>query len=174
MKILCTVDGSKESLAVLSALEAFKMTPDLSIELLGVVSGDDSEIYDHSMLDVITATGPGAIFRSSFSPAWHSSERARQGAAAQEVERQKAAAATYLAKAADALNDAGLPTRFRVEVDKQPAEAIIRIAREDQPDIIAMASQGRSGLGALLGESVSSEVLRSGVAPVLLVRPQVD
>ena len=50
-----------------------------------------------------------------------------------------------------------------------PAELIVEVARRWKPDLIAMATHGRSGIAEQLMGSVSSKVLRSGVAPVLLV-----
>jgi nucleotide-binding universal stress UspA family protein len=53
-----------------------------------------------------------------------------------------------------------------------PAEAIIKFAREGGFDLIAMSTHGRSGLSEVLQGSVASAVMRSGVAPVLMVRPR--
>ena len=59
----------------------------------------------------------------------------------------------------------------RTEVSDDPAAAIIRRAREEHVDVIAMATHGRTGLNHLLAGSVCEEVIRSGVAPVLVLRP---
>ena len=50
------------------------------------------------------------------------------------------------------------------------AEAIVRAAEEEQIDMIAMATHGRSGLQRAVYGSVAEHVLRSSTKPVLLVR----
>ncbi|HET8648273.1 MAG TPA: universal stress protein, partial [Vicinamibacteria bacterium] len=44
-------------------------------------------------------------------------------------------------------------------------------ARRTHPDLIAMATHGHGGARHLLAGSVCERVIRSGVAPVLVVRP---
>lgn len=50
------------------------------------------------------------------------------------------------------------------------AEAIVRAAEEEQIDVIAMATHGRSGIKRAVYGSVAEQVLRSSTKPVLLVR----
>jgi nucleotide-binding universal stress UspA family protein len=50
------------------------------------------------------------------------------------------------------------------------AEAIVRAAEQEQIDVIAMATHGRSGLQRAVYGSVAEQVLRSSTKPVLLVR----
>jgi nucleotide-binding universal stress UspA family protein len=50
------------------------------------------------------------------------------------------------------------------------AESIVRAADEEQIDVIAMATHGRSGLQRVVYGSVAEAVLRSSAKPVLLVR----
>ena len=54
----------------------------------------------------------------------------------------------------------------------EPAKEIIAFAKRERFDLIVMATHGRSGLQKTLHGSVTSEVIRSGVAPVLVVRPK--
>jgi nucleotide-binding universal stress UspA family protein len=49
-------------------------------------------------------------------------------------------------------------------------EAIVRAAEEEQIDVIAMATHGRSGLRRAVYGSVAEQVLRTSSKPVLLVR----
>jgi nucleotide-binding universal stress UspA family protein len=58
-----------------------------------------------------------------------------------------------------------------VRVGPYPAAQIAAYAEVHDIDLIVMATHGRSGLNRLLHGSVAGEVLRSGVAPVALVRP---
>jgi nucleotide-binding universal stress UspA family protein len=51
----------------------------------------------------------------------------------------------------------------------EPAKEIIDFARRGQFDLIVMATHGRSGLQRTLHGSVTAAVIRSGVAPVLVI-----
>jgi nucleotide-binding universal stress UspA family protein len=53
-----------------------------------------------------------------------------------------------------------------------PAREIIDFAREGGFDLIVMATHGRSGLNELVQGSIAEAVVKSGVTPVLLVRPR--
>ena len=59
-----------------------------------------------------------------------------------------------------------------VVMDSDAAKAIIGDAKQNPVDLIALATHGRSGLNQLVQGSVAAAVVRSGVAPTLLVRPQ--
>lgn len=50
------------------------------------------------------------------------------------------------------------------------AEAIVRLAEEEQVDLIVMGTHGRTGLGRLLMGSVAEHVLRHAGCPVVTVR----
>ena len=56
------------------------------------------------------------------------------------------------------------------ETDTVPPEAIVRIARQGDIDLIVMASHGRRGLTKLLLGSQTAEVLVHTAVPVLVVR----
>ena len=81
---------------------------------------------------------------------------------------------TELEKAAQPLREAGLTVEVDVDLEEDPAKAIVAHAGKYHVDFIAMATHGRSGMGQVVQGSVAAEVLRSGVAPMLLVRPVVD
>jgi nucleotide-binding universal stress UspA family protein len=56
-------------------------------------------------------------------------------------------------------------------VSDDVAATIVERARAEKPDVIVMATHSKRGLGALFG-STTDQVVRSGVAPVLLVHPK--
>jgi nucleotide-binding universal stress UspA family protein len=60
----------------------------------------------------------------------------------------------------------------RVEMGGDPAQGILRVAEEENADVIVMSTHGRSGLSELAQGSVAQEVVRDGRKPVLLVRPK--
>jgi nucleotide-binding universal stress UspA family protein len=60
-------------------------------------------------------------------------------------------------------------TRTLVAADAQPADAILKIIRRIGPDVVVMASHGRSGINRALHGSVAEHVLRASPRPVLVV-----
>ncbi|TAK30010.1 MAG: universal stress protein [Chloroflexota bacterium] len=77
----------------------------------------------------------------------------------------------YLANLRGRLRKAGLNATYKVERG-DPADEIIRYAKEWSADLIAMSTHGRSGLVRLVFGSVANEVLRNAGTPILLIRPQ--
>jgi len=75
----------------------------------------------------------------------------------------------YLTEKARAFE--GLEVKRAVHLSDSPSGVVVDYAREQAVDFIAMATHGRSGLSRLVQGSVASQVVQSGVAPVLLVRP---
>ncbi len=59
-----------------------------------------------------------------------------------------------------------------VTAQGSPGEAIVRYAKENTVDLIAMSTNGRGGLGQTLFGSVAQHVLREAGLPILLVRPK--
>jgi universal stress protein A len=53
----------------------------------------------------------------------------------------------------------------------RPADEIVRVAREDQVDLIVMGTHGRTGLRHLLAGSVAEAVMRTAPCPVFTVKP---
>jgi nucleotide-binding universal stress UspA family protein len=80
-------------------------------------------------------------------------------------------------EAGDAIRD--IATTFPADVTckvvegRNAAAAITGYAREIEPDFIVMATHSRKGLGRMLFGSTTSDVVASGVAPVLVVHPTV-
>src|SRR5918992_1316969 len=58
-----------------------------------------------------------------------------------------------------------------VLVGEDVDQELARFARQQNVDIIAMSSHGRSGLGRLIMGSHVQRLMEYGVAPVLVVRP---
>lgn len=71
------------------------------------------------------------------------------------------------------LRDAGYAVSVSVRFG-DPAEEIIAYARDNDIDLVAMATHGRTGLRHLLMGSVAEQVLRRLAVPVMLVRPFAD
>jgi nucleotide-binding universal stress UspA family protein len=77
-------------------------------------------------------------------------------------------ACSYLAGVAKVLEEDGISTRLIVE-GSRPAKTIVRIAKEEQVDVILLATHGRGGLDRLFMGSVADRVVRSSRCPVFLV-----
>jgi nucleotide-binding universal stress UspA family protein len=88
----------------------------------------------------------------------------------QAVERREHELLEQLADIAHPLIEAGGRVQTAVHFGDPVAE-ITEFAKRGGFDLIAMASHGRSGLGKALHGSVTAGVIRSGVTPVLVVRP---
>lgn len=56
-------------------------------------------------------------------------------------------------------------------VDGQPAEEILRVAREEAVDLIVMGTHGRTGLPHILFGSTAEAVVRGAPCPVFTVKP---
>lgn len=67
-------------------------------------------------------------------------------------------------------SECGVALDLLHEIDDFPAEAIVRIAKLKDCDLIVMASHGRRGAARLLLGSQTSEVLAHTTVPVLVVR----
>ncbi len=64
-----------------------------------------------------------------------------------------------------------IASRTLVVRDSAPDEAIVQAIRRVGPDLIVMASHGRTGLGRALRGSIAEHVLRHSPMPVLVVPP---
>jgi nucleotide-binding universal stress UspA family protein len=67
-------------------------------------------------------------------------------------------------------NQAGLPVETIVELNDDPGERIIKLAREQSFDLIVMGSRGLSVVRELILGSVSSKVLHHAGCPVIIYR----
>ncbi|WLI90843.1 universal stress protein [Massilia sp. R2A-15] len=80
-------------------------------------------------------------------------------------------AADNVAKVAALAAAAGVPCHGMTSLAFFPHEEIINAARDQQCDLIMMASHGRHGLSKLIAGSVTQKVLADSAIPVLVLRP---
>jgi len=85
--------------------------------------------------------------------------------------KMASSASTYLRKVASRLEKAGLKAEIVVLVGN-PAEEIVRFAREETADLIIMASRGKSGFSRWDMGNVADKVVRATDIPVVLVKPK--
>ena len=173
--ILATLDGSGESRAVLPILKAVATGLKAEVRLLTVVHPPDVVPGGREPPSVpigeAQAVGPGPS-DANLPRLGHVNPRGHGETRDQAIARVEHVALEQLEEAAKPLRDAGLSVKPEVIMADNAAPVIIGAARDAKVDLIAMATHGRSGLRAIVQGSVATEVLRSGVAPVLLVRPQ--
>ncbi len=75
-----------------------------------------------------------------------------------------------VAKACAALRASNVDAHLELR-EGEPAEAILRAAREKKVDLIAISTHGRGGVVRLIAGSVAEEVLRKTEVPLLVTRP---
>jgi nucleotide-binding universal stress UspA family protein len=86
----------------------------------------------------------------------------------QAVQRRENELIDQLRDAAHGLSSLRTDVEIRVAFG-DAAHEIVRTAAKDDVDLLCMATHGRTGLQGVLHGSVTEAVLRSGVAPVLVV-----
>ncbi|MCX7622483.1 MAG: universal stress protein [Thermomicrobium sp.] len=79
-------------------------------------------------------------------------------------------ATTYVNELAERLRGEGLRVEAHVLEGIAP-EQLLAFERERQPDLVVMATHGRSGLSRVVFGSVAERLLREGTVPLLLIRP---
>jgi nucleotide-binding universal stress UspA family protein len=169
--VLATIDGSKESRQIIPTVIKLAKDMNARVRLLTVVPPVRGTPPSKPRIPKILSQnwGPGVapythVYVGADEPEWVESRE-------QAIDRAIANGQDLLAEAARPLHEAGIEVQLCVVIDPEPAEAIIAFAKEDSIDLIAMATHGRSGLNQLVQGSVASAVVRSGVAPTVLVRP---
>ncbi len=165
IKFLVTLDGSPFSEKVLDLVVPLATKAGAEVFLLRVNPSAHDVVQAGPNLDP-RSEAEGAAILGGVPPA----PRVREvETTTQASERLAAEAIDYLRRLATRFD--GLRTACLVREGDDPAAEIVRCAEELGVDVIAMATHGRSGLLHLLLGSVAESVVRSGVAPVLLVRP---
>ena len=87
--------------------------------------------------------------------------------------RMARTAQNYLEKIAGELGQKGLNASVKVLIGN-PAEEIIRLAEEENADLIVLASRGKSGFSRWDMGNIAEKVVRASKVPVMLVKPGPD
>lgn len=93
------------------------------------------------------------------------------GVGAFPVETNKEALESMLAEVRPA--DSSLVVERRL-LEGEPADEIVRCAKEEQASMIVIATHGRRGLSRMLMGSVAEAVVRRATVPVLTVKPSTE
>jgi len=162
-RILVTLDRSAASEAILPQVESIAARGEAEVVLLTVAKVPQSTGEAPHPLVVGGAVAPGAVIEVP--PARTVEDKG------QALERTRQELGDYLQGKAAALRERRLLVETEVAFG-DPAEEILAAAKAREADLIMMATHGRTDLAQVVFGSVTSDVLRSGVAPVLLVRAE--
>ncbi len=66
-------------------------------------------------------------------------------------------------------DDPDIPVEYKMEMG-EPADVIVRVAQEEEVDIIVMGTHGRTGLKHLLLGSIAEAIVRRAPCPVMTVK----
>ena len=172
MRILVTLDGSKLSETVLGPAEKLARATGAEVHLLIVahpprdLGRGKRQTPDITVKLPIIGSFPFDTPRTGY---YSRTETVPIESREQFISRREHELDEYLMEKAPVFN--GLEVTRVAHLSDNPAEAIMDYARKQSVDVIVMATHGRSGLSRLVQGSVASQVVLSGVAPVLLVRP---
>jgi nucleotide-binding universal stress UspA family protein len=149
-RILVPLDGSPLAEEALPhAIRAAQCGETAEITLLQVVS----------TVSLAAAADPIAVSGTEAAVAMHATEEAEKEAL------------IYLQEVAARPELEGIPVRVSV-VRGSAAREIVQFALENSTELIAMSTNGRSGLGTLIMGSVADQVVRESGLPILLIRPR--
>jgi nucleotide-binding universal stress UspA family protein len=169
MKILATFDGSRFSEAILPQLLLIARLPGAEFTLFGVASEHGGVLRDRGTQTGAIGEAFGAVAPvtvKGIEPKWAENH-------GQAIERHQAEFVDYLHGIR-----AQLPADAQVEIEvattDHPSEAIVQAARAREVDVIVMATHSRASIIHVFFGSTTEQVVRSGVAPVLLVHPPKD
>ena len=165
MKIMATFDGSKFSESTLPQLAQMARMPGVEFILVRVDDLPEGQPSATRPLPSSTVVTSGT--RAIVPPA----EARVAETTSQAVERRLAEMTDYLRDIATRLPP-GPAYRFEARVGEHAAPEIVRLALAEQPDVIVMATHGRTGVVRALFGATAEAIVRSGVAPVYLVHPQ--
>jgi nucleotide-binding universal stress UspA family protein len=168
MKILATFDGSPCSEAILPQLTSLARGPEDQVTLFSVVEPPGGGVRMRGPLRPVV----GVAAMPGTTPLVVEQTSARYvETKGQAVERAVADREDYLHGLQGKLLQGSAYT-CKAVTGEDPARAIIEEALHEGPDVIVMATHGHSGLVHILFGDVAEEVVRSGVAPVLLIHPE--
>jgi nucleotide-binding universal stress UspA family protein len=164
--ILVTLDGSPVSEAVLPHVMKMSEGTDARVTLVTVAAPPEAmregRISRRELLHTAGQFEHANLQRTEVVHEGETEEQARQRAEDESIQ--------YLEERSHPLRERGIETD-RAVLFGDAAEEILEYARRHGPDVIAMATHGRSGISRMLFGSVTEAVVRESPVPVLIVRP---
>ena len=130
----------------------------------GIQHGIDLATRLGAKVTIITVTEPLTLYVGAESAGWSAAS-----ALADYDEHQTSSAKSLLATIQQQAEAAGLDAKTLHVPRAQPANSIVDAARDQDCDLIVMASHGRRGFRRLILGSQTAEVLARTSVPVLVV-----
>jgi nucleotide-binding universal stress UspA family protein len=161
-KMLVTLDRSKTSETVLKHIERVA-GPQTKITLLTVTEVPSSLAINVRPLLVAGVPAPGGVVKTPGPRMVETRSQAINHVMDDETQ--------YLEKMAKRLRERGLHVGTTVSFGGDAGEQILKAAKDLGADVIVMATHGHGALAKAVFGSVTERVLRAGICPVLLVRP---
>lgn len=168
MKIMATFDRSNYGEAILPVLQQIAALPSASFILLAVAelpAGHRRRGSTHRPTIAVNVVTGSDMFIVKPPPEQHVETKS------QAIARRVSALEHYLKDIAMQLPE-GTSCTVEAHAADHPAQLIIERARQEAPDVIVMVAHGHTGLVRSVFGSVTEDVMRSGVAPVLVVHPE--
>ena len=148
-KILVSMDGSRLAEQVLPYVAEQALRFGSEVVLLQVIGTSFPVAPVAPEIPVLVPVGPGQF-------------------------RDEEQARAYLERVGKSLQEKGLEVTFATVLGRSAGEAIVSYARENEVDLIAMLTHGRSRLKRLVLGSVAEYVLRHSELPILLIKPKTE
>lgn len=168
MKALATLDGSASSESILEQITKIATLPIDDVLLFSVVESPGNGVRMRGPLRSVIGVSAA---QGSSPQVLHPKPSGYVENKGQAIDRQLAEREDYLKDLIKRL-PVGPMYRVATAVHEDPACAIVERALVEEPDVIIMTTHGRTGLVHILFGDTAEEVVRSGVAPVLLVHPR--
>lgn len=166
MKILATFDGTSYAERTLPVLAELAALPDVEFTLVAVAQ----EPQVHAQVRGEPRTFSAGQIYGGAAQRFQIPEVRYSETKDQAVQRSRDELEDYLLDLAGRLPE-GSRVTVEAHVSDDAAEMIVARAREERPNMIVMASHSREGLPRVFLGSTAEKVVRSGVAPVLIVHP---
>lgn len=177
-KALVPLDDSEIAPGILPYVSCLAKALDIPVELMSVLDRDNLEALEQTARDDADQRRrepPAANFANAGGPIVTFEEAARENGKEYTpfvIENAVLPAERWLADFVARLNQQGVRAEGVVSVGAEPAEEILRRAREQGFDLIAIATHDRNLLGQAIRGSVANEVVRAASIPILVVTPE--
>lgn len=162
-RVLVTLDGSSFAEAVLPEAARLLRGTDAEVHLLTVAEEPQATaVRPEGEPLTVGVPAPGGVVRMNAA--------ATAETKAQAIGRVTDELRDFLIAEAAPFERDGIRYHTSVRFG-EPAKEILRYAETKKIDLIMMATHGHTGLARLVFGSVASQVVSSGLCPVVLVRP---
>lgn len=164
-RILVPLDGSEEAEGILPFVTAIVRGTEATVTLLAVIDTNSMEVA-RPRPEAQSSMAPGSLFvtGSREQPIVDTYRTQSEEAAEEEAK-------TALRVIARRLADQGVEAR--VEASSGPvAEEILRVAKKEGSDLIAMSTHGRGALGRAILGGVTDKIIHSSNVPTLTITPE--